>query len=67
MRSTRTLSAEQRADPHARSTLVRPLDWDDLHRVAAAAREVDDLGVEDDAADPLASEKVVRGVGVESP
>ena len=47
------------AKAHARATLVRPLDGHDRHRVAALPREMDDLGVKDDAADLLETEEVV--------
>src|SRR5262245_13396000 len=47
--------------PHPRTAPIAPLDRHDRDPVAAAAREVDQLDVEDDAADPLAREEVVGG------
>ena len=54
------------SNAHARATLVRPLHGHDRDRVAALAREVNDLGVEDDAADLLAREQVVGGLAREA-
>ena len=65
-RSYTTPQCQARADAHARAALVRPLHGHDGDRVATLAREVNDLGVEDDARDLLAREQVVRGLAREA-
>src|SRR3954447_9167858 len=55
-----------RPDAHSRAALVRPLYGHDRDRIAAFAREVDDLGVEDDAVDLLAREQIERNLAPEA-
>src|SRR4051794_8408496 len=49
---------QPRANAHARSTPVRPLDRHDCDPIPTSTREVDHLGIEDDACDLLALEEV---------
>ena len=54
------------ADAHPRAADVVPHDRHDGDRVAAPTREVDDLGVEDDAGRPLPREEVAPDLAAEA-
>ena len=56
---------QARPSAHAGAALVEPADRHDGHPVAAPAREIDELDVEDDARDPLAREQVLRRLATE--